>query len=83
MASLTQALAQCAQEPECFVIGGEQIFAEALAHAHTLYLTWVDQAFEGDVCFPEVPWERFKLVKEQKDADNGVSLRFCTYERAC
>ena len=81
--SLAEALSLCVQEPECFVIGGEQIFAEALPHAHTLYLTWVDESFEDDVCFPAIPWEQFRLIKEQKDADDGVSLRFCTYERAC
>lgn len=35
-----------------FVIGGEQLFREALPHCHTLHLTLIHKTFEGDAYFP-------------------------------
>lgn len=42
-ASLADALALCAGDPEPFVIGGAQVYAQALPHADRLYLTLVDE----------------------------------------
>ena len=38
---------------EIFVIGGSEIYREALPHADRIYLTRVNQAFEGDTYFPD------------------------------
>jgi dihydrofolate reductase len=54
--SLAQALAMCRGVPEVFVIGGAQLFAEALPLAQRLFLTEIDAAFEGDTFFP--PFDR-------------------------
>jgi dihydrofolate reductase len=50
--SLAQALAMCAGAPEVFVIGGAQLFAEALPLARRLIVTEIDADFEGDTFFP-------------------------------
>ncbi len=55
--SVTEALqlADDVEKDEIFVIGGAQIFEEALPLADKLYLTLVDGEFEADVYFPEYP----------------------------
>ena len=53
-------------EREYFIIGGAQIFAEALPLCSHLYLTSVHREVEGDVLFP--PFEdRFELVETVKE----------------
>lgn len=60
MASLDAALAVDA--PRIFVIGGAQIYAQALPRATELYVTQVAARVEGDTWFPEVAWDDFALV---------------------
>src|SRR5687768_9857959 len=52
--SLDEALKEASKEniEEVFVIGGEEIFRQALPIADRLYLTRVHYAFEGDTFFP-------------------------------
>ena len=50
--SLAQALAMCEGAAEVFVIGGAQLFAEALPLAQRLVVTEIDADFEGDTFFP-------------------------------
>ena len=82
--SLAEALAAAAGEEEVFVIGGAQLFTEALPLAHRVYLTLVDAAPEGDVRFPELPPDAWRLGEETRreaDAENPHSLAFRVYER--
>lgn len=51
-ASLEAALALCAGAKQAFVVGGEQIFAQALALADTIILTTLSREVEGDAFFP-------------------------------
>ena len=44
------------RDDEVFVIGGAQIYAQALPLADRFYLTRVFRAYEGDTHFPE--WDR-------------------------
>ena len=50
--SLAQALAMCEGAQEVFVIGGAELFGEALPLAQRLFLTEIDADFEGDTVFP-------------------------------
>jgi dihydrofolate reductase len=51
--SLDEALSLAdASADECFVIGGSQVYREALPRADRLYLTLVDGIFEGNAWFP-------------------------------
>jgi dihydrofolate reductase len=53
--SLTEALEMAgAIDPEVFVVGGGEIYAEVLPLADRLVITWVDQSPEGDAYFPHV-----------------------------
>ncbi len=52
-ASLEEALALFAPEEEVFIIGGGEIYRQALPLAGRMYLTWVDTDVEGDTSFPD------------------------------
>jgi dihydrofolate reductase len=51
--SLGRAL-QLAKDDEVFVIGGEQIFRQAMPKAKIFYLTIIDADFKGDASFPKI-----------------------------
>jgi dihydrofolate reductase len=51
VASLDEALARCANVPDVFVVGGAQVYAEAMAHADRLIVTEVDIDVDGDAFF--------------------------------
>ena len=50
--SLEEAIALFPKDEEVFVIGGAQIYAEALPLARRFYLTRVFRSYEGDTRFP-------------------------------
>ncbi len=54
---------------EVFVIGGGQIYKEALPYADKLYLTVVDAATEADTFFPDYSVFKKAIHKEEKQAD--------------
>ena len=51
--SLNEAFALCAATEKVFVVGGEQIFRQAMAGAQTIILTTIQRQVAGDVYFPE------------------------------
>jgi dihydrofolate reductase len=82
--SLTDAITKCANDDEIFVIGGAELFREALPTADRLYLTLVDAAPEGDTFMPEFALTDWQLTSsETHDADDkhAHSYRFNLYER--
>jgi dihydrofolate reductase len=82
-AGLPQALALCAGAPEVFVIGGAQLFREALPLARRLFLTQVDASFEGDVHFPPLDlsaWTCTDHERREAGAARPWALEFATYE---
>jgi dihydrofolate reductase len=58
-ASLDAALALAADAPRVFVIGGGELYAQALPRAGELVLTEVQAALDGDVHFPSWPRQAF------------------------
>ena len=73
--SLDEALALCADAPELCVIGGAEVYAQALARAQRLELTEVDGMWpEADAFFPPLPFELPDLP--WLTAANGLRYRF-------
>jgi dihydrofolate reductase len=78
---LGSALAACAHE--CFVIGGELTYREALPLAERVYATEIEAQVEGDTWFPALDRERWRSVERGEPLhENGHDFRFCVYERA-
>jgi dihydrofolate reductase len=81
--SLGAALALCADAPVAFVIGGADLYAEALASADVLVLTEIQHAFDGDTRFPEFDRNDWREVERQPHtAEGGLRFDFVRYERA-
>lgn len=59
---LAASLALIDGNEEVMVIGGAQIYREALPTAQRLYLTQVHARVEGDTFFPEIPDEEWREV---------------------
>jgi len=78
-ASVSEALARAAElYDEVFVVGGAQVYAEALPVTDRLELTLVDAEPEGDTLFPEVDWSRWQEVGREP----GVGCEYVAYGRA-
>lgn len=74
-----------AEDAEVFVIGGAEIYAQALGFADRIYLTLVDREVEGDALFPELDPKAFREVsREDHPAGEGRELgySFVVLERA-
>ncbi len=90
-ASLAAALA-CARSralargvDEVAVIGGAQIYAEAMPLADRLYVTDVDAAVAGDVRFPAIDpavWKEISARDAPAGPDDDHPMRFRVLERA-
>lgn len=79
--SLQSALALCAGEDRVSVIGGQQLFAEALPIADGLDLTELHRDYEGDTWFPPFDRSKWKATKrEAHTAKDGMRFDFVLYE---
>ena len=78
------AIAMENEEEEVFIIGGAQIYELSLPYLDRLYLTEVDLEVEGDVFFPALDMEEWKLVSEDPRKANGKNehdYNFKLFER--
>lgn len=79
VASLDDALAKAQSDNEVFIIGGAQIYEQALPLANKLYLTQVHKAFEGDVSFPKIDknlWKQVSTEKGKPTVTDGLEYSF-------
>ncbi|AZG13780.1 dihydrofolate reductase [Cupriavidus pauculus] len=82
-ASLEDAQRLCVGVEQVFLIGGAQLYAEALPSADRLIVTEIDADIEGDAFFPAVDRSRWNEVAREThhSAANGFDYAFVTYER--
>jgi dihydrofolate reductase len=69
---------------EVFIVGGGEIFKHAMPIADKMYVTEIDESFDGDVYFPEInldEWELTEAIPFPKDEKNKYNLSFNTYLR--
>lgn len=68
---------------EAVVIGGEQIYRQALPLADRLYLTLVDRVVAGDTRFPELDSDAWREVsrREGVSAADGISFAFVVRDK--
>lgn len=65
---------------EIFIIGGGQVYKEAIKIAEKLYLTIVDKEFDADTFFPDYSMFK-KIVFEEKGEDGGYKYTFLELEK--
>jgi dihydrofolate reductase len=82
--SLESALEQAGDVAEVMVIGGGAVYRQALPLAQRLYLTLVDEAFEGDAWFPEIDpaqWREVERNSHGADERNPHNYSFVVLEK--
>lgn len=79
-ASLEEALSACAAAPEIMVIGGAEVYAQALARAGRIYLTVIDHDFDGDARFPALD-DEWREVERSERQGTEWPYRFVVLER--
>ena len=68
---------------DCFIIGGGEIYKQSLPLANKIYLTLVNEEFEGDTQFPEIDssWVKLSKIDFNSDEKNNHNYSFIEYER--
>lgn len=81
--SLEAAITACAGVDKIYVIGGAEIYTQALSLADTLALTEVEDAPVGDVFFPNFDRADWQETARQNciDANSGLHYDFADYRR--
>lgn len=85
LTDLQHAVNHCGQLPstpsEVWVMGGAQIYAQALPLAQRVVVTEIQQDFEGDAWAPTLGHEWQETEREQHTSANGLPFAFVTFER--
>ncbi len=68
---------------DCFIIGGGEIYKQSLPIAQQIFMTIIDEDFDGDTNFPELDksWYVSSKVNHQQDEKNPHNYSFILYER--
>ena len=73
---------ECAKDDEQpFVIGGGQIYEQAIGLADVIELTKIHSQFEGDVFFPKINLKEWSIEKEQRMVHPDFEYSFITYTK--
>lgn len=81
--SLLEAIAACANDDEIFVVGGAELYAQALPLTDTLYVTEIQQDVEGDAHFPpfdRAQWQEISREKRAQEVPQALEYHFVTYQ---
>lgn len=84
--SIEEAISLASHGPteEIFIIGGGEIYKQAMQIADCIYLTRVHAEVDGDVLFPEIDpdeWEVIEMVEHSADEKHEYAFTFLTYQR--
>ncbi len=69
---------------ENFVIGGAAIYDLLMPYCNKMYVTEIDDDFEGDTVFPKIDkeeWNEVSRVQGPKDEINDFKYYYVTYEK--
>jgi dihydrofolate reductase len=81
---MKEALSLVNNDDQPFIIGGGEIYEFGMGVADKIELTRVFGSFEADTFFPEIPKNKWKLVKEEhhlKDDKHLFDFSFQTFVR--
>ena len=68
--SIHEALAMCGGEPEVSIIGGGQVYEQAMDRTDRIYLTRIHLTVDGDTFLPELPENEWQEV-ERREFEKG------------
>lgn len=69
---------------ENFIIGGASTYSLLMPYANKMYITKIDEEFEGDVYFPEIDnkiWQEVERERGIKNEKNPYNYEYITYIR--
>jgi len=82
--SLERALTDNRDSREVMIIGGAEIYSEALPRADRIYLTLIECELDGDATFPELDrcqWRQKERIDYPPDDENAFALSFIVLDR--
>ena len=80
--SLRDALEKSGGDTEVFIIGGEEIFREALPLATRIHATELARDYDGDTYFPSIDRSQWREASTETFSEGEIRGRFVTYDRA-
>ena len=81
VANLDEALAACAQSDVAWVIGGAQIYAQALPLACIAVVTHIEADYAGDAFAPELDASWREIGRQQPATPGDIPFCWITYQR--
>ncbi|MBI1175452.1 MAG: dihydrofolate reductase [Sideroxydans sp.] len=82
--SLPEAIAACSGDEEIFIVGGAELYAQALPLTRTLYITEIQMNVAGDAHFPEFEpneWIEVSRDRHSQETPQPLEYHFVTYRR--
>ena len=82
--SLKEAISLCAGDNEVFVVGGAELYRQALPLVDTMYVTEIQQDVDGDAHFPEFDisvWKETARDIRSQETPQPLNFHFVTYRR--
>lgn len=79
--SLDAALAKVADQPDIMIIGGGQIYREAMPRADQIWRTLVHAEVEGDTFFPQTDWSEWTVAEEKPHLADERHAYAMTFQR--
>ena len=73
-----------ASDDDLWVVGGGEIYAQALPHTDALHVTHIDTALAGDTVFPDIDpgiWRKVSEVAVPAGERDDFATRYAVYER--
>jgi dihydrofolate reductase len=81
--SLVEGIALAGNCEEIMIIGGADIFRQALTFANRIYLTMIHHQFSADVFFPKIDIKKWHCIQSEtriNDNTNRFDMTFCYYQ---
>ncbi len=82
--SLDEAIVACAKDDEIFIVGGAELYAQALPRVDALYITEIQQDVAGDAHFPafnKTDWKEVAREQRSQSEPQPLDYHFVTYRR--
>jgi len=82
--SLANAIESAKNDSLPFIIGGGEIYKQAMLYANKIELTRVHHNFEADTFFPKIDtsiWKEINNTFHDKDKNHAYAFSFITYEK--